>query len=89
MSNLLIPSFLVSNVSESLMLLTKNERCERIPIVAQKWVTMRKSLSSLTKKVRDHEQIAEGAHQKWANEPIAGFFERIPHSLYRRFILVL
>ena len=38
MSDSLIPSFLVSNVSESLRSLTKNERCERIAQVAhQKW----------------------------------------------------
>ena len=47
-------SFPLSNVSESLRSLTKNERCER---------------------------IAQVAHQKWANEWIAHFFERIAHSL--------
>ena len=31
----------------------------------------------------DHEQIAQVAHQKWANEQIARFFERIAHSLTR------
>ena len=54
MSESLIPSFLVSDVSESFRSLTKNERCE---------------------------QIAQVAHQKWANEWIARFFERIAHSL--------
>ena len=34
MSELLIPSFLVSDVSESLRLLTKNERCQQIAQVA-------------------------------------------------------
>ena len=34
MSDLLIPSFLVSDVSESLRSLTKNERCEQIAQVA-------------------------------------------------------
>ena len=29
----------------------------------------------------DHEQIAQVAHQKWANEWIAHFFEWIAHSL--------
>ena len=29
----------------------------------------------------DREQIAQGVHQKWANEWIARFFERIGHSL--------
>ena len=33
LSNLLIPSFLMSDVIESLRLLTKNERCEQIPHV--------------------------------------------------------
>ena len=54
MSDSLIPSFLVSDMSESLRSLTKNERCE---------------------------QIAQVAHQKWANEQISHFFERIAHSL--------
>ena len=54
MSESLISSFLVSDVSESLRSLTKNERCE---------------------------QIAQVAHQKWANEWIAHFFEQIAHSL--------
>ena len=49
MSNLLIPSFLVSDVvSKSLRLLTKNERLEPIAQVAhQKWATMSDSLKSL------------------------------------------
>ena len=47
MSEALISSFLVSDVSKSLRSLTKNERCE---------------------------QIAQVAHQKWANERITGFF---------------
>ena len=34
MSDSLIPSFLVGDVSESLRSLTKNERCERITQVA-------------------------------------------------------
>ena len=34
MSELFISSFLMSDVSESLRLLTKNERCERIAQVA-------------------------------------------------------
>ena len=54
MSDSLIPSFLMSDVSESLWSLTKNEQCE---------------------------QIAQVAHQKWANEQIARFFERIAHLL--------
>ena len=38
MSDSLIPSFLKSDVSDSLRLLTKNELCERIAQVAhQKW----------------------------------------------------
>ena len=54
MNDSLIPSFLMSNVSESLRSLTKNEWCK---------------------------QIAQVAHQKWANEQIAHFFEQIAHSL--------
>ena len=45
MSDLLIPLFLVSDVSESLRSLTKNERCERIAQVAhQKWANERITL---------------------------------------------
>ena len=54
MSHSFIPSFLMS---ESLRLITKYERCER---------------------------IAQVAHQKWANERIARFFEQIAHSLMIR-----
>ena len=47
MSDSLIPSFLVSDVSESLRSLTKNERCEWIAQFAhQKWATMGDSLRS-------------------------------------------
>ena len=57
MSDLLIQSFLVSDVSKSLRSLTKNERCERIAQVAhQKWATMRYSLRSL-----------RGNERLWAN----------------------
>ena len=53
MSASLIPSFLVSDVSESLRSLTKNEQCERIAQVAhQKWVTMSDLLRLLTKNKR-------------------------------------
>ena len=48
-SHLLIPSFLKSDVSESLRLLTKNVRCERIAQDAhQKWARVSNSLGSLT-----------------------------------------
>ena len=57
MSNSLIPSFLMSDVSESLRWLTKNERCERIAQVPhQNWATMSNLLRLLTKN-----------KQKWAN----------------------
>ena len=47
----LIPSFLLSNVSNSLRLLMAKEQPEQIVQVAhQKWVTMSDSLRSLTKK---------------------------------------
>ena len=64
-SDSLIPSFLMSNVSESLRSLTKNEWCKRFAQVPhQKWAIMSKSLRSLTK-----------------NERIARFLERIAHLL--------
>ena len=57
MSESLIPSFLVSDVSESLRSLTKNERCERIAQVAhQKWATMSDSL-----------RLLRGNERLWAN----------------------
>ena len=50
--------FLMSNESESLWLLTKNERCERIAQVAQqKWATMSELLWSLTKNERISESL--------------------------------
>ena len=33
-------------------------------------------------KMSDHERFAQVVHQKWANEWIAHFFERIAHSLF-------
>ena len=68
MSDSLIPSFLVSDVSESLRSLTKNE---------QPWAIC----SGHSPKISNHEQIAQVAHQKWANEQITCFFERIAHLL--------
>ena len=57
MSDLLIPSFLMSVVSELIRSLTKNKRCEQITQVAhQKWATMSDSLTSL-----------RGNEQSWAN----------------------
>ena len=53
MSDLLIPSFLVNDVSKLLTALTKKERCEQIAQVAhQKWVTTSDLLKSLTKNER-------------------------------------
>ena len=56
-SFLLISSFLVSDVSESLISLKSNERCERITHFAhQKWATMSNSL-----------RLLRGNEQSWAN----------------------
>ena len=56
MSDSLIPSFLVSDVSKLLRFLTKNERCEQMAQAAhQKWATMSELISSLTK----NEQMSE------------------------------
>ena len=68
MSKSLIPSFLVSDVSESLRSLTKNER---------PWAIR----SGRSEEMSDHEQITQVAHQKWAKEWIAHFFKRIANSL--------
>ena len=60
-----LSSFLVSDVSESLIALKSNEQCERMAQVAhQKWATMSDSLRSL----RGNEQSwANGSEFKWAN----------------------
>ena len=69
MSDSLIPSFLMSDVSELLRSLTKNEWCEQIAQVAhQKWVTMSNSLNFLTKNYRP-----------WANR--SGRSQKISESL--------
>ena len=57
MSELLISSFLLSDLSESLRSLTKNERCDRIAQVThQKWANM----SDLLRLLRGNERL-------WAN----------------------
>ena len=72
-SESLISSFLVSDVSESLRSLTKNERCERITQVAhQKWATMSDSLRSL-----------RGNERLWAN--CSGRSPKISEWVYRLF----
>ena len=81
MSDSPITSFLVSDVSESLRLLNKNERCERIAQVAhQKWA-MWANRSGRSLKMSDYERFAQVAHQKWVNEWLARFFEQIAHLL--------
>ena len=54
MSEPLIPSFLVGDVSESLRSLTKNEQCEQIA----------HGRSHRSEEMSDHERIAQVAHQK-------------------------
>ena len=81
MSDSLIPSFLMSDVSESLRSLTKNERCERIAQVThQKWVTMSDLLRSLTKNEWPWANCSGCSPKmsKWVN---SSFLERIAHSL--------
>ena len=58
----------MSDVSEFLRTLTKNE---------QPWAIC----SGRSQKMTNHEQIAQVAHKKWVNEQIARFFEWIAHSL--------
>ena len=56
--------FLVSDVSEALISLKSNKRCEQIAHFAhQKWATMSESLRSLRGNERC-EQITHLAHQK-------------------------
>ena len=85
-SDLLIPSFLMSNASESLRSLTKNEQCEQIAQVAhqkgvtmrylhrsltQKWATMSESLRSLSKNERMSESVVF-----WGNSSFYNFFAK-------------
>ena len=58
----------MSDVSESLRSLTKNERLWAIG-------------SGRSEEMIDRERITQVAHQKWVNEWMAHFFERIAHSL--------
>ena len=58
----------MSDVSKSLRSLTKNEPPWAIP-------------SGRSEEMSDGERIAQVTHQKWGNEWIAQFFERIAHSL--------
>ena len=70
MSVLLIPSFLVSNMSESLRSLTKNERCEQIAQIAhQKWATMSDSLTLLrgNERSRANRSGHSPKMSKWVN----------------------
>ena len=73
MSESLIPSFLVSDVSESLRSLTKNERCEQIAQdTHQKWATMSDSLTSL-----------RGNERSWAN--CSGYSPKMSKWMKRSF----
>ena len=66
MSDSLIPSFLLSDMSKLLRSLTKNERCEQIAQVAhQKWA-MWANCSGRSPKMSDHEQFTGIAQRKWA-----------------------
>ena len=58
----------MSDVSELLRSLTKNERPWEIR-------------SGRSEEMNDRERIAQVAHQKWAHEWITRFFKRIAHSL--------
>ena len=83
MSDSLIPSFLMSDVSKSLRSLTKSEWCEQIAQVAnQKWVTMSNSLTSLTKNERPwancsgHSPKMSESLAFWGNHWFAHFFTK-------------
>ena len=72
MSESLIPSFLMSDVSESLRSLTKNER---------PWAIC----TGHSEEMSDHERITQVAHQNWANEQIACFLsESFIWSFFRK-----
>ena len=86
MSYLLIPSFLMIEVSNSLRLLLTNERMSKLLF----FLANRSFALLLTKNEQfahslffnDRcERIAQVAHQKCANEQITHFFEQIAYSL--------
>ena len=90
MRDLLILTYLVSDVSESLRSLTKKERCEQIDQVShQKLATVSDSLRSLTKTEQMSELLVF-----WANHSFNHFFiknkwfakktdERIPSPAFK------
>ena len=85
-----------------LILYEWNELSEWIAQVTHdKWVTMSDLLTSLRENERlwanrslcsegmsDCDQIAQVAHQKWADEQIAHFFEQIAHFAQREWVIV-
>ena len=75
---------IIEKISESLIFahfLFFGEQCEWIAHFTQiKWA-MWANRSGRSPKMSDHERFAQVAHQKWANEWITHFFERIAHSL--------
>ena len=85
-SDSLIPSFLMSDVSESLRSLTKNEQCEQIAqVVHQKWATRSDSLRLLTINERPRAncsgpspKMSEWANCSffWANRSFAHLFAK-------------
>ena len=80
MRDLLILTYLVSDVSESLRSLTKKERCEQIDQVShQKLATVSDSLRSLTK----NEQMSE-LLVFWANHSFNHFFIKKTSDLLRK-----
>ena len=88
----LIAHSLICSFAHSLIRSNRSNQiseCKLFTQIAQdKWATVSESFWLLTKncsgrspKMSDHEGIAHVAHQKWANEWIACFFEKIAHSL--------
>ena len=73
MSDLLISSFMVMWVSGDVMWVNRSGRSPKMSHVSE-------SLRSLTKNERPWD-IAQDAHQKWTNERITCFFERIAQLL--------
>ena len=74
MSESLIPSFLVSDVSESLRSLTKNERCEQL------WAN-RSGRSSKMSEWVNRSCFWANRSFFWANRSFAHFGQKMSHSL--------
>ena len=85
MSDSLIPSFLKSNVSESIRSLSKNERCERIAQVAQqKWANERiaRFFEQIAHLLIFRKKRAIHSENQWANSQPWFILEAVSENIF-------